>query len=94
MLCVGVGGSAGILLQDAVPLIIDVATDSEDRANSLTNDESETIGGLAALYPEVGVHFWLNGQIRFTTFGRYLVTTEGREFDDWLIGGQIAIFGR
>ncbi len=49
---------------------------------------------LSAVYPEVGMHAWLNGSMRLTAFGRYFVTTEGRARDDWLIGGQVAIFSR
>lgn len=51
-------------------------------------------GWLSSVYPEVGAHFWLNGSWRLTAFGRYFVTTEGREHDDWLIGGQLAVFRR
>jgi hypothetical protein len=31
---------------------------------------------------ELGVHFWLDGQSRITGFGRYILTSEGRDFDD------------
>ena len=89
---VGVGGSAGILLQDAVPLLLDLGDDSPP--SLLDEEEAETTGGLATFYPEVGAHFWLDGRIRLTAFGRYLITTEGRDFDDWLVGGQISIFAR
>ncbi len=49
---------------------------------------------LAAAYPEIGIHAWLNGSWRLTAYGRYFVTTEGRAHDDWLIGGQITAFSR
>jgi len=49
---------------------------------------------LAAVYPEVGAHLWLNGRWRLTAYGRYLVTTEGRGHDDWLLGGQLTVFRR
>lgn len=82
------------MLQDAVPLIIDASFESDNLSSPPIDDPSHEIGGLAAIYPEVGVHLWLDGRFRLTTFGRYLVTSEGREFDDWLVGGQIAIFSR
>ena len=91
---VGVGGSAGLLLQDAVPLLVEAAFESDNQIESFTQSESDSVGGIAAVYPEVGMHFWLDGRIRLTAFGRYLVTSEGREFDDWMVGGQIAIFSR
>lgn len=49
---------------------------------------------LVAVYPEVGTHVWLNGSWRLTAYGRYLVTTEGRVHDDWLLGGQLTVFRR
>lgn len=51
-------------------------------------------GWLSAVYPEVGAHLWLTGNWRLTGYGRYFVTTEGRDHDDWLIGLQLAAFGR
>lgn len=91
---VGVGGTAGLLLEDAVPLLLDTATDSMDSPISLENNSSDSVGGLAAIYPEVGLHFWFDGHIRLTAFGRYMITTEGRQHDDWLIGGQFTFFTR
>ncbi|MDB4614133.1 hypothetical protein OAH18_00445 [bacterium] len=59
------------------------------------NERKSTVDGwMTAVYPEVGLHAWLNGNVRLTTFGRYFVTTEGRAQDDWMIGGQIAVFSR
>ena len=84
---VGVGAKAGILATDVLEIAAETALDAEF-------DDDTDIDGLAAVYPEVGVHFWADGNLRFTLFGRYLVTTEGRDFDDWLIGGQIALFAR
>lgn len=51
-------------------------------------------GYLAVVYPEVGVHAWINGSWRVTTYGRYLVTSEGRAYDDWLLGLQVTAFRR
>ena len=45
---------------------------------------------LAAVYPETGVHFWLNGQTRLTASGRYMVTTDGRSSDFWYYGLSLA----
>jgi len=51
-------------------------------------------GWLSSIYPEVGTHFWLNGNWRLTGYGRYLITTEGRRHDDWLLGLQLTGFSR
>ncbi|WP_231615719.1 hypothetical protein [Novipirellula artificiosorum] len=57
-------------------------------------EEEEIGGGLAAIYPEVGVHFWWTPKVRLSVFGRQLITTEGRDADSTYIGGSIGIFSR
>lgn len=58
-------------------------------------EEERTIDGwLSVIYPEVGAHWWINGNWRVTAYSRYLVTTEGRDNDDWLLGVQFAGFAR
>lgn len=47
---------------------------------------------LVSVYPETGVHFWWTPSLRLTGFGRYMVTSQGRDDDDWLIGGGLAVF--
>jgi hypothetical protein len=56
--------------------------------------EKDITGLLGAVYPEVGVHLWLDEKWRITTHGRYTISTEGRDRDDWLLGVQIALFSR
>jgi hypothetical protein len=56
--------------------------------------ETEYDGWLSIFYPEVGAHFWINGSWRVTGYGRYLITSEGRAHDDWLVGLQLAAFAR
>jgi hypothetical protein len=51
-------------------------------------------GWLSSVYPEIGAHFWMNGSWRLTGYGRYLITTEGRNQDDWLLGLQLTGFSR
>ncbi len=58
-------------------------------------EETSTIDHFStAVYPEVGAHLWIDGNWRLTTYGRYLVTSQGRDSDDWLIGLQVTRFGR
>ncbi len=58
-------------------------------------EEKEVIDGwLSAVYPELGVHCWLNGSCRLTGYSRYFITSEGRAHDDWLLGVQFAYFAR
>ena len=51
-------------------------------------------GWLSTFYPEVGAHFWLNGSVRITAYGRYFMTSLGRDLDTWVLGGQINVFSR
>lgn len=49
-------------------------------------------GGIAAFYPEVGAHFWWTPKIRLSSYGRYMVTTEGSDANDWQFGVGLAMF--
>ena len=56
-------------------------------------EEDERISGtLAAVYPELGAHFWWTPQVRLTSYGRYMVTTEGSDANDWQFGVGLALF--
>ncbi len=45
---------------------------------------------MASVYPELGVHWWLNSSIRLTTSAQYHLTTDGRDSDFWFIGFSIS----
>lgn len=49
-------------------------------------EEEEIDGYFGAIYPEVGLHFWLNGHWRLTTSAAYYFNTDGRDQDFWLFG--------
>ncbi len=73
----GVGGFAGV-------------TDFwEDTENCCPHCRSDT-RGIAGVYPELGLHYWLNGRSRLSLSGNYLVTTEGRRDDFWYYGVTLA----
>jgi hypothetical protein len=50
------------------------------------DEERAEYGFLAAVYPELGAHFWLNSRTRLTASGAYYVTTDGRDTDFWFFG--------
>jgi hypothetical protein len=47
-------------------------------------------GGIGAVYPEVGAHVWLNGEMRLTAGARYYVTSGDRRNDAWVYGLSLA----
>ena len=49
-------------------------------------DLEEDSGFLGAVYPEAGVHFWLNGHNRVTFFSRYYCSTLERDSQFWMFG--------
>ncbi|MCC9600715.1 hypothetical protein LOC67_09080 [Stieleria sp. JC731] len=57
-------------------------------------EEKKFSGAFAAIYPELGAHFWWTPQIRLTSYGRYMIATEGRDADDWMLGFGVALFSK
>lgn len=89
---VGLGMFAGAA-RETVPARDDFIDNDDDGAIDELGEEDERFtGALAAVYPELGAHFWWNANTRLTAYGRYMVTTDGRESDDWLCGIGIACF--
>ena len=43
-----------------------------------------------AIYPEIGVHFWLTGKTRLTASGSHFINSEGRDHDFWFFGLSVA----
>lgn len=82
---VGIGGFAG---SDSYE--VDAESDFIDNDNDLFVDEPGEVRDesrlLAAVYPEVGAHFWLTSQLRLTGSASYYMTTRGRDEDFWFIG--------
>jgi hypothetical protein len=71
-----------------------IDNDDDNFIDEKGEEDIEFDGWLSAVYPEVGVHFWATGHGRLTGFARYMVTTDGRDADDWLAGIQFTAFGR
>lgn len=91
---VGAGLFAGYA-KEVVPAADDWIDNDDDGFIDERGEDRERFSGfLASIYPETGIHFWWTPNIRMTGFARYMVTTEGRDDDDWLIGGGVALFSR
>lgn len=59
---------------------------THDHDHDDDNDWRLHYSPFAAVYPEVGVHYWVTHDTRLTFNARYMVTTEGRDHDFWLFG--------
>lgn len=62
--------------------------DSGDE-DSLFADEEES-QAFGAIYPEVGMHFWLNGCTRLSVSASHWFSSEGREHDLWVFGVSLS----
>ena len=91
---VGVGLFTGASRGSAIADDDNVDND-EDGWTDEHGEEAETFdGALSAIYPETGVHFWWTPRVRISGFGRYMVTTDGRDSDAWYFGFSFAILSR
>lgn len=89
---VGVGSTLGMGAFDVANAAVQGAATVDDGMDEVQRDSSV----ITILYPETGVHFWLNGRTRLSAYGRHNFSTsnEGGSFEGWLVGGQFAIFRR
>lgn len=89
----GVGGFLGInrFYEDADN---DGVDNDDDGFTDEFGEEDDRYKAITAVYPEVGIHAWLNGKTRLTASGRYYVTDEGRDDDFWYLGFSLSwLFG-
>ena len=91
---VGAGALLGASSKDELADQDGLDNDNDKRIDEKGETESDIDRVLVAIYPETGVHFWFNGSWRATAFGRFMVTSLGRDNDDWLMGGQLTYFPR
>lgn len=89
---VGVGGYLGMNWETVDADDDGVDNDEDGATDELGEEDTEYDLTMASIYPEVGAHFWWTPHARLTGFGRYWVTTDGRESDAWIVGGGLAIF--
>ena len=54
-------------------------------------EEKEVADYLSAVYPELGIHFWLMESLRVTISTRYYITSKGRDSDRRMTGLGLAV---
>jgi len=57
------------------------ASDDDDDFNSGTLDDDDDGGAYLALYPEAGIHFWLNSRLRLSAISRYYIAGSSADND-------------
>ena len=69
--------------------------DGQDNDNDMFTDEpgetKDSAEYLGAVYPELGLHHWLNSRWRISGLSRYYVTTDGRNTDFWTVGLSLSL---
>lgn len=82
---------AGVFGDLSEPIVVGIL-------DSLSGDDDDLCGceephryvhSFAAVYPEIGIHYWLDGTTRATLSAGYYFNSEGRDEDFWLIGFSI-----
>ncbi len=64
--------------------------DEHDDTYHHHHHHDDDVRGIAGVYPELGLHYWLNGRSRLSLSGSYQVTSEGRGDDFWYYGVTMA----
>lgn len=89
---VGVGGFVGMNWETVDADDDGIDNDDDGFTDEFDEEDTEYDLTLASIYPEVGAHFWWTPRWRLTGFGRYWITTDGRDSDTWMVGGGVAVF--
>jgi len=63
----------------------------EDNVTDEPGEEKEVTDYLSAVYPELGIHFWLTESMRITASTRYYITSKGRDNDRRMTGLGLAV---
>jgi len=81
---VGLGGYYGYHTE-YVPAEDDkLDNDGDGQVDEAGEQDAQIDRSVASIYPEAGVHIWIDRFTRFSLSGKYHVTTEGRNSDFWL----------
>jgi hypothetical protein len=83
---VGLGGFAGYSEKEESATDDGVDNDQDMFVDESDETTTEINHFLAAVYPEVGVHFWFNPRFRLTASASYYMTTGGRNDDTVMLG--------
>ncbi len=90
---IGLGGYYGYHVENTPAEDDKLDNDGDGQVDEAGEQDARIDRSVATIYPETGLHIWIDKRTRFSLSGKYHITTEGRESDFWLfcVGFSFAI---
>ena len=90
---IGLGGYYGYHTEYTPAEDDQLDNDGDGQVDEAGEKDAQIDRSLASLYPEAGLHIWIDKSTRFSLSGKYHITTEGRGSDFWLfcVGFSFAV---
>ena len=90
---IGLGGYYGYHVENSPAEDDELDNDGDGQVDEDGEEDARIDRSVATIYPEAGLHIWIDKWTRFSLSGKYHITTEGRESDFWLfcVGFSFAV---
>ncbi|MBT8375057.1 MAG: hypothetical protein KJN80_09120 [Deltaproteobacteria bacterium] len=90
---IGLGGYYGYHVENTPAEDDNLDNDGDGQVDEAGEEDARIDRSVASIYPEAGLHVWIDKRTRFTLSGKYHITTDGRESDFWLfcVGFSFAV---
>ena len=90
---IGLGGYFGYHVENSPAEDDELDNDGDGQVDEDGEEDARIDRSVATIYPEAGIHVWIDKWTRFSLSGKYHITTEGRESDFWLfcVGFSFAV---
>ena len=66
-----------------VPARYDGLDNDDDLSIDEVGETESEVTFFNAVYPEIGMHYWVTGSTRLTGSASYFITSDGRDSDFW-----------
>ena len=81
---IGLGGYYGYHTEQVSADDDGLDNDGDGQVDEGSEKDARIDRSVATIYPEAGLHIWIDKTNRLTLSGKYHITTEGRDTDFWL----------
>ncbi len=90
---IGLGGYYGYHVENSPADDDELDNDGDGQVDEDGEEDARIDRSVATIYPEAGIHVWIDKWTRFSLSGKYHITTEGRDSDFWLfcVGFSFAV---